>query len=84
MLLKDKKGIIFGVSNKFGIAYAIAKALHEQGADIAFTYANSAMENRVRPIAESMNAKMIKECDVTNEKHLEETFKEYKEKYESC
>ena len=55
-LMEGKKGIIFGVSNKFGIANAIAEQLHAEGAEIAFTYANEAMEKRVRPIAESMNA----------------------------
>ena len=64
-LMEGKKGIIFGVSNKFGIANAIAEQLYAQGADIAFTYANEAMEKRVKPIAESMKAKMCIECDVT-------------------
>lgn len=75
-LMKGKKGIIFGVSNTSGIAYGIAKQLFEAGADIAFTYANQAMEKRVRPIAESMNAKLIMECDVTNEEKLKEVFDE--------
>lgn len=81
MLMQGKKGIIFGVSNKFGIANAIAEQLHAQGAEIAFTYANEAMESRVRPIAETMNAKMIAECDVTNEEHLIKTFVEYEKIY---
>ena len=54
-LMEGKKGIIFGVSNARGIAYAIAKQIHEAGAEIAFTYANEAMESRVRPLAEEMN-----------------------------
>ena len=69
-LMDGKKGIIFGVSNKFGIANAIAEQLSAQGAEIAFTYANEAMEKRVRPIAESMNAKMCVECDVTKEEDV--------------
>ena len=81
MLMEGKKGIIFGVSNKFGIANAIAEQLHSAGADIAFTYANEAMKGRVTPIAEAMNAKMIEECDVTNEEHLERVFKKYNEIY---
>ena len=48
-LMSGKKGIIFGVSNKRGIAYGIAKLLHEHGAEIAFTYANEAMKSRVTP-----------------------------------
>ena len=66
-LMEGKKGILFGVSNKFGIAYAIAEKLKEQGAEIAFTYANEAMEKRVRPIAEEMGSKMCVQCDVTKE-----------------
>ena len=69
-LMEGKKGIIFGVSNSRGIAYSIAKQIYEAGGDIAFTYANEAMESRVRPLAEEMGAKMIAECDVTNEEQV--------------
>lgn len=82
-LMSGKKGIIFGVSNKRGIAYAIAEALYKEGADIAFTYANSAMESRVRPLAEAMNARMIQECDVTNDAHIDAAFDTYKNTYDS-
>ena len=74
-LMDGKKGIIFGVSNKFGIANAIAEQLHAQGAEIAFTYANEAMEKRVRPIAESMNAKLCLECDVTKDEDVKRVCK---------
>ena len=81
-IMEGKKGIIFGVSNKFGIANAIAEQLYAQGADIAFTYANEAMEKRVRPIAESMNAKMCIECDVTKEEDIKHVFDEYAKTYD--
>ena len=80
-LMKGKKGIIFGVSNTHGIAYGIAKQLHEAGADIAFTYAGEAMEKRVRPISEGMDAKLIMSCDVTNEAEVEAVFKECEKIY---
>ena len=80
-LMKGKKGIIFGVSNTHGIAYGIAKQLFDAGAEIAFTYANEAMEKRVRPLAEEMNSKLIIECDVTKEEHLQKVFEEYKKVY---
>ena len=80
-LMKGKKGIIFGVSNTHGIVYGIAKQLHEAGADIAFTYAGEAMEKRVRPIAEGMDAKLIMSCDVTNEAEVEAVFKECEKIY---
>ena len=80
-LMEGKKGIIFGVSNSRGIAYAIAKQIHEAGAEIAFTYANEAMESRVRPLAEEMNSKMIVECDVTNEEQIKNVFAQYEKIY---
>ena len=80
-LMKGKKGVIFGVSNTHGIAYAIAKQLHDVGADIAFTYAGEAMEKRVRPIAEGMNAKVIMSCDVTNEDEVKAVFDECEKVY---
>lgn len=81
MIMNGKKGIVFGVSNTRGIAYGIVEQLHKEGADIAFTYANEAMESRVRPIAESMNAKMCAECDVTNEEQMAAVFEQYKKTY---
>ena len=80
-LMQGKKGIIFGVSNTHGIAYGIAKQLYDAGAEIAFTYANEAMEKRVRPIAEEMNSKLIMECDVTDENALNTVFSKYAETY---
>jgi len=58
-LMSGKKGIIFGVSNKRGIGYAIAKKLHDEGAQIAFTYAGEIMKDRVTPLAEAMDSKLI-------------------------
>ena len=80
-LMEGKKGIIFGVSNTHGIAYGIAKQLYEEGADIAFTYANETMEKRVRPIAEEMGSKMCIQCDVTSEDDMANAFKEYEKTY---
>jgi enoyl-[acyl-carrier protein] reductase I len=80
-LMSGKKGIVFGVSNKRGIASAICEQLYEQGAEIAFTYANEAMESRVRPIAEEMNAKIVMECDVLNEDHIKAVFDEFQKVY---
>ncbi|MBR1616643.1 enoyl-ACP reductase [bacterium] len=81
-IMEGKKGIIFGVSNKFGIANSIAEAVYAQGGEIAFTYANEAMEKRVRPIAESMNAKICMECDVTKEDDVKKVFEEYEKTYD--
>lgn len=79
--MKGKKGVIFGVSNTHGIAYGIAKQLHDAGAEIAFTYAGEAMEKRVKPIAESMGAKIIMSCDVTKEDEVKAVFAECEKVY---
>ena len=81
-IMDGKKGIIFGVSNKFGIANAIAEQIYNQGGEIAFTYANEAMEKRVRPIADSMNAKLCLECDVTKDEDVKKVFEEYQKTYD--
>lgn len=80
-LMSGKKGIIFGVSNKRGIGYAIAKALFDAGAELAFTYAGEIMEGRVTPIAEEMGSKLIESCDVLDETQIEAVFKKYEEVY---
>ncbi len=73
-LMKGKRGLIMGVANKNSIAWSIAQQLHAQGAEIAFTYINEAMERRVRPLAESLGAKLILECDVLDELQMDRTF----------
>lgn len=80
-LMEGKKGLIFGVSNTHGIAYAIARQLYEAGADIAFTYAGEVMEKRVRPLAEEMNAKVIMSCDVTKEDEIKAVMAECEKVY---
>ncbi len=80
-IMQGKKGIIFGVSNTHGIAYAIAKQLFDEGADIAFTYAGEVMEKRVRPLAEDMNSKLIMSCDVTKENEVKAVFAECEKVY---
>lgn len=49
-IMDGKKGIIFGVSNKFGIANAIAEQIYNAGGELAFTYANEAMEKGFAPL----------------------------------
>ena len=83
-LMSGKKGIIFGVSNKRGIAYAIAQKLHADGAEIAFTYAGEIMKDRVTPLAEAMNSKMILSCDVTSDADIDATVAEFKKQYGTC
>ncbi len=73
-LLEGKKGVIFGVANDRSIAWAIAKALKAEGMDLAFTYAGAALEGRVRPLAESIGARLVLPCDVTDDGQIAAVF----------
>lgn len=78
---EGKKVLIFGVANERSLAWAIAKQLHEGGAKLAFTYLGEALERRVRPLAESVNADLILPCNVTDDAQLDQTFAQVKEKW---
>ncbi len=78
-IMKGKRGLVMGVANKNSIAWSIAQQLRAQGADLAFTYVNEAMERRVRPLAESAGASLILECDVTKDDHMDAAFAKIQE-----
>ena len=82
-LMKGKRGLIMGVANKNSIAWHIARQLHAQGAELAFTYVNEAMARRVRPLAESLGADVIVECDVTEDASMDAAFKAVEDKWGS-
>ncbi len=71
MIMKGKKGLIVGIANNKSIAYGIAKACREQGAELAFTFLNEALEKRVRPIAKELGSSAVYELDVTKPEQLE-------------
>lgn len=73
-LLEGKRAVIFGVANERSIAWAIAEAFHTEGAELAFTFAGEMLEKRVRPLAESIGAKIILPCDVTKDDEIENVF----------
>ena len=76
LLLQGKKALIFGVANDKSIAWAIARAFHQQGAELAVTYAGEAQEKRVRPLAESLNVTAILPCNVTSDEEIQAVFSE--------
>jgi enoyl-[acyl-carrier protein] reductase I len=73
-LLEGKRALIFGVANDHSIAWGIAKAMHEQGAELAFSYAADALERRVRPLAESVDSNFVEKCNVTEDDEIEAVF----------
>jgi enoyl-[acyl-carrier protein] reductase I len=82
-LMQGKRGLIMGVANDRSLAWGIAQALHSQGAEIAFTYQGEALEKRVRPLAESIGADFLIECDVSDMANLDRTFAELKTRWET-
>lgn len=73
-LFEGKKGLIFGVANKNSIAWGIAQALHEEGADLGFSYAGEVLKKRVEPLAASINSTFVEECDVTDDAAIDQLF----------
>ncbi len=80
-LLTGKKGLIMGVANDHSLAWGIAKALHQEGADLGFTYLGETLERRVRPLATSLDAKLIAPCDVTDDAQIAALMAQAKEVY---
>src|SRR5258707_1391089 len=73
-LMAGKHGLIMGVANERSLAWGIAKAVREQGAELAFTFQGEALGKRVKPLAESIGSEFLVECDVTDEASLDRTF----------
>ncbi len=73
-LMAGRRGLIMGVANDRSIAWGIARAVADQGAELAFTYQGEALERRVRPLAESVDATLVLPCDVTEADSLDSVF----------
>ncbi|WP_108260727.1 enoyl-ACP reductase FabI [Mangrovicoccus ximenensis] len=72
--LEGQKALVVGVANDQSIAWGIAKALKEQGADVAVTYLNEKAEKYVRPLAEELGATIIEPLDVASDAELDALF----------
>jgi len=73
-LLAGKRGLVMGVANERSIAWAIARAAHAHGAELAFTYQGEALGKRVKPLADSVGGAVVGDCDVTNEASIGAVF----------
>jgi len=80
-ILAGKKALIFGVANDRSIAWAVAKELHSQGAELGFTFAGEILEKRVRPLADSLGSEIVLPCDVTKDEEIEAVFEEIRRKW---
>ncbi len=80
-LFDGKTALIFGVANDRSIAWGIAQALHREGCELGFSYGAPALEKRVRPLAESLDARLIELCDVSDDTVIERVFEKVKDTY---
>jgi enoyl-[acyl-carrier protein] reductase I len=69
-----KQALVLGVANRRSIAWAIAQRLHEEGAQLAFTFQGERIEKAVRELAESVGGAVVGECDVRSEEDLDRVF----------
>jgi enoyl-[acyl-carrier protein] reductase I len=80
-LLDGKKGLILGVANDHSIAWGIARAMRAEGADLGFNFLNEQLERRVRPLAESLDSRLIEPCDFQSDSDIERLMARAREVY---
>ncbi|WP_436397893.1 enoyl-ACP reductase FabI [Roseobacter sp. S98] len=73
-VLAGKRGLIMGVANERSIAWGIAKAMSEAGAELAFTYQGEAFGKRLEPLAQSIGSDFMVDVDVTDDASLDAAF----------
>lgn len=79
--MAGKRGLVMGVANDKSIAWAIAKACADQGAELAFTFQGDALKKRVIPLAASVNSDFVAPCDVTDSASLDALFAEIEKRW---
>ena len=70
-LLEGKKALIFGVANNRSIAWAVAQAFSNAGAEVGISYAGEILKRRVDPLAESIGCEFVEECDVSKDEDID-------------
>lgn len=81
--LSGKRALIVGIASNRSIAYGIAKAMHREGAELAFTYQNEKLKSRVEKIAEECGSSIVIPCDVSTDENIESTFNALKESWDT-
>ena len=80
-LLAGKRGLIMGLANEKSIAWGVARACAEAGAELAFSYQGDALKKRVGPLAAQLGSDFLVECDVADEGSLDRLFAEIRERW---
>ena len=81
-LMAGKRGLIMGLANDKSIAWGIAKACADAGAELAFSYQGDALKKRVDPLAEQLGSKIVLPCDVSDEDSMDNLFDGLKEHWD--
>ncbi|SPF81012.1 enoyl-ACP reductase FabI [Pseudoprimorskyibacter insulae] len=81
--LKGKRGLVMGVANERSIAWGIAKACAEAGAELAFTYQGEAFGKRLEPLATSVGSDFMVDVDVTDDASLDAAFAQLNERWDT-
>jgi enoyl-[acyl-carrier protein] reductase I len=79
--MRGKRGLVMGVANDHSIAWGIAKALSQNGAQLAFTYQGDALAKRVKPLADSVGSPLVLPCDVEDIASVDAVFDEVKRQW---
>ena len=82
-IMTGKRGLIMGLANDKSIAWGIAKALAEHGAELAFSYQGEQLLKRVQPLAAELGSDVVLPCDVTDNDSLDAVFESLKNKWGS-
>lgn len=82
-LMQGKRGLIMGLANDKSIAWGIAKALGDAGAELAFSYQGDALKKRVSPLAASLGSDIVLPCDVSDEASIDALFDGLKERWDN-
>jgi enoyl-[acyl-carrier protein] reductase I len=80
-LMAGKRGLIMGVANNRSIAWGIAKAIHAQGGEIAFTYQGDALKKRVEPLVAEVGGVLAGHCDVSDEATIDAVFADLEQRW---
>ncbi|UWQ13159.1 enoyl-ACP reductase FabI [Aliiroseovarius sp. M344] len=80
-LMKGKRGLIMGLANDKSIAWGIAKACADAGAELAFSYQGEALKKRVDPLAAQLGSDIIVECDVSDQGSIDTLFGELEKQW---
>lgn len=82
-LMTGKRGLVMGVANERSIAWGIAKALHGEGAELAFSYQGEAFGKRLEPLAASIGSTVMVDVDVNNDESMDACFAKLKDEWGS-